>query len=359
VRATSSAWARSTSLCQKPGTGESVPDRPSPINKTLPSAADRSVCPRFLRLLAGLAALIGLSAAAQNFFDDRVEPILSRRCLACHNDELKNGGLSFMGRDALIKGGVHGPAIRPGKPDASLLMQVIRQEGSIMMPPGPKLPDEDIATLTKWVADGAPWGSKLRAGELWRFDRLDLIGGHPTKILGHPRVIDTPAGKAVEFNGKDDAIFLDVHPLAGADKFTWEVIFRPDPDGRPEQRFFHLNESDSDNRLLFEIRIKDAGWFLDTFAITGEDSRTLFNKDHLHPFGPWYHVAMVYDGREFRNYVDGVLENSAELHLAPQGPGRSSVGVRINLRDYFKGAIAVSRMTRRPLSPEEFLRKEP
>jgi hypothetical protein len=305
-----------------------------------------------------LAALFAGGAAAQNFFDDRVEPILSRRCLGCHNDELKNGGVSFMGRDGLLKGGVHGPAIRPGKPDASLLMQVIRQEGSIMMPPGPKLPDEDIATLTKWVADGAPWGSKLRAGELWTFDRLDTIGGHPTKILGHPRVIDSPVGKAVEFNGKDDAIFLDTHPLAGADKFTWEVIFRPDGDGGAEQRFFHMQENGTENRLLLEIRIRDGNWFLDSFAIKGEHSHTLFNKDHLHPCGPWYHVAMVYDGRELRNYVDGVLENSAELMLAPQDAGRTSVGVRINLRDYFKGAIAVARMTRRPLSPEEFLRKE-
>src|SRR5205807_8893411 len=129
------------------------------------------------------------------------------------------------------------------------------------------------------------------------------------------------------------------------------------PDGGAEQRFFHLNERDSDNRLLFEIRITRGQLFLDSFAVTGEHSRTLFNKDHLHPFGAWYHVAMVYDGHEFRNYVDGVLENSGELNLAPQGPGLSSVGVRINLRDYFKGAIAVSRMTRRALSPEEFLRK--
>ena len=66
---------------------------------------------------------------------------------------------------------------------------------------------------------------------------------------------------------------------------------------------------------------------------------------------------MVYDGREFRNYVDGVQENAGEVQLAPQGQGHSSAGVRINLRDYFKGAIAVSRMTRRALTPEEFLRK--
>jgi hypothetical protein len=175
-------------------------------------------------------------------------------------------------------------------------------------------------------------------------------------------VIDAPSGKAITFNGKDDAIFVDTHPLAGADKFTWEVIFRPDPDGSPEQRFFHLQErdpktgQDTATRLLFEIRITAGQWFLDSFALSGDASRTLFNKEHLHPFGAWYHVAMVYDGREFRNYVDGVLENAGEVRLAPQGQGHSSAGVRINLRDYFKGAIAVSRMTRRPLSPEEFLR---
>src|SRR4029079_7382980 len=86
------------------------------------------------------------------FFDGRVEPILSRRCLGCHNDQLNDGGVSFMGRDGLIKGGVHGPTIRPGKPEASLLIHAIRQDGELKMPPGPKLPEEDIATITEWVA---------------------------------------------------------------------------------------------------------------------------------------------------------------------------------------------------------------
>lgn len=267
-----------------------------------------------------------------------------------------------MGREGLLKGGSHGPTIRPGKPEASLLIHAVRQDGELKMPPGAKLPAADIATLTEWIRRGAAWGTKLRAGELWTFDRIDQIGGHRTKILGHPRVIDSPAGKAVEFNGKDDALFVDVHPLAGADAFTWEVIFRPDADGAPEQRFFHLAErdektgADTDTRMLFEIRIKDGHWFLDSFVLSGDASRTLFNRDHLHPFGKWYHAAMVYDGQEFRNYVGGVQENAGELHLMPQRAGHSSMGVRINLRDYFKGAIATARMTRRALSPEEFLK---
>ena len=198
--------------------------------------------------------------------------------------------------------------------------------------------------------------------ETWRFDRIDQIGGHTTTILGHPHVLDTPAGKAIEFNGVDDALFVDVHPLAGAETFTWEVIFRPDLGGSPEQRFFHLQEvdpktgKDTDTRMLMEIRIVDGRWALDSFALSGTDSRALLDRTKLHSLGAWHHVAAVYDGREFRNYVDGMLQGSGELlHWKPQGAGRSSMGTRINRVDYFKGAIYLSRMTPRALSPAEFL----
>ena len=88
-------------------------------------------------------------------------------------------------------------------------------------------------------------------------------------MLGHPRVIETPLGKAVEFNGVDDGLQIDIHPLAGAETFTWEAIFRPDG-GNAEQRWFHLEEnpatgSDADNRMLFEIRVIDGRWCLDAF----------------------------------------------------------------------------------------------
>jgi hypothetical protein len=82
------------------------------------------------------------------------------------------------------------------------------------------------------------------------------------------------------------------------------------------------------------------------------------NRTALHPLRAWYHVASVYDGREFRNYVDGVKEGSAELYLAPHRQGHTSVGVRINKVFYFKGAVHLARFTRRALSPAEFLRSQ-
>ena len=190
--------------------------------------------------------------------------------------------------------------------------------------------------------------------EVWAFDRLDRIGGHETTVRGSPRVIDTPIGKAIEFDGVDDALFVGVHPLAGARTFTWEAVFRPDG-GNTEQRWFHLEEDGTENRMLFEIRVAGDRWFLDSFNQSASGSAMLMNKNSLHPLGAWYHVAAVYDGKVFRNYVNRVEDGSAEVDLAPQGPGRTSIGVRINLVYYFKGAIHSARFTRRALPPADFL----
>lgn len=195
--------------------------------------------------------------------------------------------------------------------------------------------------------------------EVWTFQRLDEIGGYPTTVLGEPRLIETPLGKAVEFDGEDDALFLDVHPLAGAETFTWEAVFRPDG-GQEEQRWFHLNENpaigaDGENRMLFEIRVVDGRWCLDTFVKTGSASKALLDRSHLHPLGEWFHVAAVYDGRELRSYINRELDGSAEIELDPQGPGRTSVGVRMNKLYYFKGAVRQARFTRRALAPHDFL----
>jgi hypothetical protein len=195
------------------------------------------------------------------------------------------------------------------------------------------------------------------AAQMWHIDNLEKVGGLPVTVLGDPKVIDAPGGKALEFNGVDDAVFLNVHPLAGAKTWTWEVIFRPASGGAPEQRFFHLQEDGTDNRMLFEIRVIGNQWCLDSFAKSGDSQHALLDRMKLHPLDAWYHAAAVYDGHEFRNYVDGVLEGSAEIHLEPQNAGQTSIGVRINKVNYFKGAILSARMTPRALNPKEFLRK--
>jgi len=204
--------------------------------------------------------------------------------------------------------------------------------------------------------------AQAQSATVWHIDNIHTIGGHPTTVLGHPQVIQSPYGKAVQFNGDDDGLFVNNHPLAGASTYTWDVIFRPDADGQPEQRFFHLAEQDpktgldTDNRLLFEIRIRDGQWCLDSFASSGANNRTLLNCKALHPLGQWYRVTAVYDGKQLSNYVNDELEGSGDLTFAPHLGGHASMGVRINKVFWFKGAILMARFTPRALKPEEFLK---
>ncbi len=218
-----------------------------------------------------------------------------------------------------------------------------------------------LSALQLAYASGLITTSQTKESVTWKFDRLDKIGGHKTILIGQPKVIDSPVGKAVEFDGIDDGLFIDHHPLAGATSFTWEAIFRPDG-GNREQRWFHLSEqdprtsADTENRMLLEIRVVDDQWYLDSYVQSGDANHALLNPQALHPLRAWYHVAAVYDGAEFRNYVNGIQQGSAPLKVAPQGEGRTSVGVRINKVFYFKGAVHMARFTRRALSPSEFLK---
>ena len=109
-----------------------------------------------------LLLLAAVAPSDARFFDSRVAPILRKRCLGCHNNELKDGGISFQDRESLIKGGGRGPAIVPGRPGDSVMIRAIRQEGNFSMPPGRKLTSKEVATITKWVEGGAVWGNRPR-----------------------------------------------------------------------------------------------------------------------------------------------------------------------------------------------------
>jgi hypothetical protein len=203
------------------------------------------------------------------------------------------------------------------------------------------------------------------AQEIWRFDQTAALGGHATHVLGHPQVIATGYGNAVAFNGVDDALQVDVHPLAGAATWTWEMIFRPDADGAAAQRVFHLQARDpatgvdTNDRMLFEIRIVKGQWCLDSFATSAGHGATLLNCDKLHPMGQWFRVTAVYDGTTFKNYVGDEEQGGAALTLTPQTAGHSSAGARANLQDHFKGAILEARFTSRALAVQDFLKMPP
>ncbi len=90
------------------------------------------------------------------FFESKVRPLLFEHCWGCHGPDKQKGDLRLDSLSQMLLGGESGAAIVPGKPDESLFIEAIRYEG-FEMPPTGKLAEQDIATLVRWVAIGAPW----------------------------------------------------------------------------------------------------------------------------------------------------------------------------------------------------------
>ncbi len=198
---------------------------------------------------------------------------------------------------------------------------------------------------------------KAGTSVVWNLDNLESIGGHKVTVVGKPRVIDTDQGKAIEFDGKGDGVFVAANPLAGLKEFTAEVIFRPAAGGPKEQRFLHFQPNGSEDRLLFETRLTpDGKWFLDTYLESGKEKLTLFAKTFLHPIGTWHHAAVVVDGKTMRHYVDGKEELAGDIQSAPLAAGQTSIGVRFNQVFWYQGAIRQIRVTPAVLKPDAFLK---
>jgi len=111
-------------------------------------------------ILFAMQALVLASVPASEsleFFEKKIRPVLVERCFKCHGSKAK-GGLRLDGRPGMLKGGERGPAIVPGKPGASLLIEAIHYgDDSNKMPPDGKLSAAVIRDFERWVEAGAPW----------------------------------------------------------------------------------------------------------------------------------------------------------------------------------------------------------
>lgn len=92
-----------------------------------------------------------------DFFERRIRPVLVDKCYECHSASSKvlQGGLRLDTAVATLAGGDTGPAVIPGNPEESPLIQALRYE-SYEMPPTGQLPDDVINDFVHWVSIGAP-----------------------------------------------------------------------------------------------------------------------------------------------------------------------------------------------------------
>ncbi len=105
--------------------------------------------------------------AAKVSYARQIKPILVDNCLECHSTEDHKGGLDATSVATLIKGGKKArPAIVPGKPDESALVQFIRGLREPQMPKGnPALNEDELHLIRLWIFAGAKDDSELVAAE--------------------------------------------------------------------------------------------------------------------------------------------------------------------------------------------------
>lgn len=140
-------------------------------------AAPRGVMTRVVWVLSGLTlwvlamttpALAGLllsddtasGSGAEDAisYSKQIRPILQAKCFGCHQPNQRQGGLDLTRPESVLAAADSGqPAVVPGQPDASPLLQVVSTaNGAPAMPPtGPPLTDTEQQLLRDWIAAGA------------------------------------------------------------------------------------------------------------------------------------------------------------------------------------------------------------
>ena len=129
-------------------------------------------------------------------YDDHVKPILRQKCFSCHNPDKKSADLDVTNYTNLMQGGASGTVIEPGDSGSSYLYGLVSHAEEPYMPPdSPKLPDEMVETIRKWIDGGVleNKGSKALASKKKKFN-LALMTA-PTE---RPAVSPMPARLSLE-----------------------------------------------------------------------------------------------------------------------------------------------------------------
>lgn len=110
----------------------------------------------WIAALSAAARPEGAAQAARIDFARHVQPILKARCLECHSQETRKGGLSLATYADALEGGRSGAAIRPGNGAGSLLVHRIAGEVEPQMPKDEEpLTATEIALIRRWIDQGA------------------------------------------------------------------------------------------------------------------------------------------------------------------------------------------------------------
>ncbi len=172
--------------------------------------------------------LLAVSAFGQTArkvdFSSDVQPILKKRCEACHGAAQQISGFRLDQREGAMAGGYSGPVIVPGKSaESKLIQRVSGAPGVMVMPPsGTKLTPEEIGVLRAWIDSGANWSPTVpSAAQAQAKSRHPHWAFQPITLPQAPQ-----AANAKWIRNPVDAFVLsrlereNIHPAPEADKRT-------------------------------------------------------------------------------------------------------------------------------------------
>lgn len=117
---------------------------------------------RFVGCVFAIILMGSCSSSSEKVdFSTQIKPILNNNCITCHGGVKKNGGFSVLFEEEAFADTKSGkPAIIPGDASGSELIKRLHEDDPELRMPyeKPKLSDEEIDLLTRWVDQGAEWG---------------------------------------------------------------------------------------------------------------------------------------------------------------------------------------------------------
>ena len=301
-----------------------------------------------------------LSKSDQTFFETKIRPLLVERCYQCHShqSEKLRGGLLLDSRDGVLKGGKTGPAIVPGDPDKSLLIQAVRYTNEdLQMPPkGEKLTPAQIAALETWVKMGAPdprTTVSVASSKAWADPSRDHWAFQPVKKPSIPAVtqsgwvanpIDAFILAKLEENGMKPSPSADKRTLVRRASFDLIGL----PPTLPEVKAF-LDDTSPDAFAKVVDRLLDSKhygerwgrYWLDTARFSDTKGEVKKKKEDPHfPFAWTYRDYVIESFNNDKPYNRFILEQLAadKLRDATDRTALAALGL-LTLGDRFNNNI--------------------
>ncbi len=237
-------------------------------------------------------------------FSKDIAPILAGNCMGCHSAEQHKGEFNLSTFQDLMKGSQSGPVIVPGKPEESILVDLVVTR---KMPRGGgdrRLADEAIAKIHRWVQEGALLDSGVSPTA-----KLDKIAPSPEQMRRDELAKLSPEERdkklaAVAQERWTQAGGLDEPRLTTGKNF---LIFSNLPEDRAEATLKTLEEQ--------RIRVGTLLGSELASALTGPEKVSVYVFNEVNPFAEFVR-SIEHREVEEGSHADGRLDVEAPYLVA-------------------------------------------